>query len=122
MYLMLNGKKVTITSEVHDDTTLNLAIETEDLNMQQLFDLFSEADRKTLTLYHDDGQTYAVFNYYTAIETFLYLVEANRYTLTLSKVKMDEYESAIKGLTDKLNQLEAQNELLNQRMLEMAMN
>lgn len=104
MYIKFNETKITILAETHDDNVLTLHIN-PDFGMTETYDLFSQNDLDTITLYKDDDRMMAVYARYKTIESFFFVPLEKKYVLNLSKYKVGDLQEDLKQYMNQVDKL-----------------
>lgn len=104
MYLKLNETKVSVLAETHDSNVLTLYIK-PDLEMQNVYDLFSSSSLETITLYNDDNTLQSVFTGYVTIDSFFFRPVENQYVMNLSKYKVGDLQERMEKCLEKCDTL-----------------
>ena len=100
MYLKLNETKVSVLAETHDSNVLTLYIK-PDLEMQNVYDLFSSSSLETITLYKDDNTLQSVFTGYVTIDSFFFRPIENQYVMNLAKYKVGDLQEGMEKCMEK---------------------
>lgn len=106
MYLTLGETKIIVLAEAHDNNVLTLHIQPE-LDMTELYSLFTSSNLGTIILYNDNDSMIAAFSGYETIESFFYIPVETKYIINLSKYQVQDLQEDVKkcmGKCDKLNE------------------
>lgn len=104
MYLTLGETKIIVLAETHDNNVLTLHIQPE-LDMTELYSLFTSSNLGTIILYNDNDSMIAVFSGYETIESFFYIPVETKYIINLSKYQVQDLQEDVKKCMEKCDKL-----------------
>lgn len=104
MYLTLGETKIIVLAEAHDNNVLTLHIQPE-LDMTELYNLFTSSNLGTIILYNDNDSMIAAFSGYETIESFFYIPVETKYIINLSKYQVQDLQEDVKKCMEKCDKL-----------------
>lgn len=104
MYLTLGETKIIVLAEAHDNNVLTLHIQPE-LDMTELYSLFTSSNLGTIILYNDNDSMIAAFSWYETIESFFYIPVETKYIINLSKYQVQDLQEDVKKCMEKCDKL-----------------
>lgn len=104
MYLTLGETKIIVLAEAHDNNVLTLHIQPE-LDMTELYSLFTSSNLGTIILYNDNDSMIAAFSGYETIESFFYIPVETKYIINLSKYQVQDLQEDVKKCMEKCDKL-----------------
>lgn len=104
MYLTLGETKIIVLAEAHDNNVLTLHIQPE-LDMTELYNLFTSSNLGTIILYDNNDSMVAAFSGYETIESFFYIPVETKYIINLSKYQVQDLQEDVKKCMEKCDKL-----------------
>lgn len=104
MYLTLGETKIIVLAEAHDNNVLTLHIQPE-LDMTELYSLFTSSNLGTIILYDNNDSMVAAFSGYETIESFFYIPVETKYIINLSKYQVQDLQEDVKKCMEKCDKL-----------------